>query len=54
LDEVMSMRAVITSLGEVVGLAGVAVGFGMAWLPLGVVAGGVGLFAICYKLGGDL
>jgi hypothetical protein len=47
------MRGFVTSFGELVGLGVVAFGLGLAWLPLGVVAAGAGVFAVSFKLGGD-
>ena len=43
----------MTSVGEVVGGVMVAVGLGLAWLPLGVIAAGVLLVGVCALLGGD-
>lgn len=47
------MRNIITSIGEVAGIGTVAVGIGMLSTPFGIIAAGVGLFAVAYRLGGD-
>lgn len=46
------MRAILTTLGEVIGAASVAVGAGLAWLPAGFIVGGA-LFAIGAFLAAD-
>ena len=45
------MRDIITTLGELVGLATVAVGIGMIATPLGVIAAGAGLFVVAFEAG---
>jgi len=45
------MRNALTSFGEVAGIGLVGLGLGLAWPPLGVVAAGVGVFAISYRVG---
>lgn len=40
------MRDLITTCGEVAGIALAAVGLGMIATPLGVIAAGVGLFLV--------
>lgn len=45
------MREKLTTAAEVVGMAMVAVGFGMCWLPLGLIAGGAALIAIGWAEG---
>ena len=47
------MRDVFTSAGEIVGLGLVAFGLGMMLPAAGVIAAGLGLFAVSYRLGGD-
>lgn len=45
------MRDAATTAGEVLGLGVVAVGFGLMWAPLGVVAAGVALVSVCVLAG---
>ena len=42
------LRAVLTTLGELCGMALVAAGAWMMWAPLGLVAAGVCLFVVAY------
>lgn len=46
------MRAILTTLGEVIGGAAVAVGAGLAWPPAGFMVGGV-LLAVGSFLAAD-
>jgi hypothetical protein len=45
------MRDAATTAGEVVGLGLAAFALGMMWLPLGVLAAGLALFAVCLAVG---
>lgn len=47
------MRALLSSVGEVVGIACATVGAGMAWPPLGWIVAGCGIFVVSYVAGGD-
>ncbi len=38
----------ITTLLEIIGFALIAVGFGIAWLPLGLIVGGASLAGLAY------
>lgn len=45
------MRQKLTTVLEVVGISTAAVGFGLAWLPLGLIAAGVGMVLVGYLAG---
>lgn len=47
------MRDRLTTLGELAGITLTAVGFGMFSVPLGVIAAGLGVFAVAFAAGGD-
>jgi hypothetical protein len=40
------LRSVLTTLVEVIGLAAVSVGFGLIWLPLGIICAGIALVLV--------
>lgn len=41
------MRERLTTAGEAIGAASITIGFGVAWLPLGLIVGGALLIAGC-------
>lgn len=44
------MKRLIPSILQVAGIVAVAVGAGMVWAPLGVILGGIGLFAVGFAV----
>ncbi len=47
------MRETLTTFGELLGAAAISYGFWLAWAPLGFMAAGALLIAICYLLSLD-
>lgn len=47
------MRDKLTTLGELAGITLTAAGFAMFSVPLGVIAAGLGLFAVSFAAGAD-
>lgn len=47
------MRKLLTSLGELAGMATTTVGLWWAWRPLGVIGAGVAVFAVSYVAGAE-
>lgn len=47
------MRKLLTSAGEIAGMATASVGLWLAWRPLGVIGAGVAVFAVSYMAGAE-
>lgn len=45
------MRGWLTSSAEILGAGAVAFGFGMMWLPLGIIAAGASMVTFGYRAG---
>lgn len=45
------MREKLTTAGEIAGIGLVSVGFALFSVPLGLIAAGSGLFAVCFVAG---
>lgn len=45
------MRSILSTVGELIGAALVAVGAGMAWPPAGVMVAGVAVLAMSFQQG---
>lgn len=43
------MRDAVTTALEVIGLLILSIGFGLAWLPLGLIAGGGSMVLVGFK-----
>lgn len=44
------MRAFLTTLVEIAGIIAITAGFGLYSLPLGLIAGGIGLILVGWRL----